>query len=213
MEAVNKFKKFCENVFVAESDDNYNKGDLITLTTKYGKEVECEVFNKVSEKDNKFYYSIVRLEDKSYAERKAEKYQNSSELHQAKSDDYYQKSQEGRDFLVLAEPVKIGHHSEGRHRALIERNHNRMGSCIKEQDIAEEKARKAEYWEIKAKEINLSTPDSLDFYTYKLEQAKEYHIGLKNGSIEKEHSYSVTYANKEVKNLTRKVELAKQLWG
>ena len=56
-------------------------------------------------------------------------------------------------------------------------------------------------------------PESLEFYTYTLEQAKEYHIGLKNGTYQKEHSYSVTYANKKVKDLTRKVELAQKLWG
>lgn len=115
--------------------------------------------------------------------------------------------------MVLAEPIKVGHHSEKRHRALIERNHKRMANCIKENKIAEEKARKAEYWERKAKEINLSMPESLDYFSFKLEEAKKYHKGLKDGSIRKEHSYSVQYANKAVKDLTKKLELAKILWG
>lgn len=210
---MNKFKKYCENVFVAETETKHDKGEIIELTTKYNKIVECEVFNLVATKEDKFYYSIVRIEDQSYAERKANKYSKSANLHQEKSNSWYEKSKEGRDFLVLAEPIKIGHHSENRHRNLINRNHNRMRNCINEQEKAEKIERKAEYWERKAKEINLSMPESLEFYSYELEKAKDYHIGLKNGTYQKEHSYSVTYANKKVKDLTRKVNISQKLWG
>ena len=37
------------------------------------------------------------------------------------------KSNEGSEFLSLGEPIKVGHHSANRHRALIERNWDRMG--------------------------------------------------------------------------------------
>ena len=56
-------------------------------------------------------------------------------------------------------------------------------------------------------------PESLEFYRYKLEKAKERHAGLKNGTIEREHSYSLTYATKDVKELTQKLEIAEKLWG
>jgi len=39
------------------------------------------------------------------------------------------------------------------------------------------------------------------------------HEGLKNGTIERSHSFSLTYAKKEVNELEKKVELAKKLWG
>ena len=146
---MNKFKKYCPNVWVAECDEKHKKGEIITLETQYGKEVECEVYNLVAEKSDKFYYSVVRLEE-NYAARKAEKYRNSQSAHAKKSFEWYQKSQEGAEFLKLAEPIKIGHHSEHRHRALIERNWNRMGNSVKEQESANERARKAEYWEAKA---------------------------------------------------------------
>lgn len=207
------FKKYCENVFVAETEEKHTKGDIIEVTTKYGKEVNCEVYNLVQEASGKFYYSIARIEEKNYAERKAEKYENSANTHSKKSDDWYQKSQEGRDFLVLAEPIKIGHHSEHRHRALIERNFNRMGNSVKESEIADKMEQKAEYWNKKAQEINLSMPESLDFYNFKLDQAQKLHKGLKDGSIPKEHSYSMQYANKQVKELARKVEIANKLWA
>ena len=56
-------------------------------------------------------------------------------------------------------------------------------------------------------------PESIDYFSDRLEKAVAYHEGLKNGSIERKHSYSLTYANKEVKELKKKVEIAKLLWG
>lgn len=207
------FKKYCPNVWVAECDEKHNKGEIITLETQYGKEVYCEIYNLVAEKNNKFYYSIVRLEELSYAERKADKYRNSQALHEAKSHEWHEKSQEGAEFLRLAEPIKIGHHSEHRHRALIERNWNRIGNAVKEEKIADERARKAEYWEAKAEEINLSMPESLEYFSKQLEKAKTRQQGLKNGTIKREHSYSLTYATKAVKDLTAKLEIAQKLWA
>lgn len=209
---MNKFKKYCPNVWVAECDEKHNRGEVITLETQYGKEVECEVYNLVTEKDGKYLYSIVRLEE-SYATRKAEKYRNSEAAHAKKSFDWYEKSQEGAEFLRLAEPIKIGHHSEHRHRALIERNWQRAGNSAKEQKIADERARKAEYWEAKAEEINLSMPESVEYFTAQLEKAKARQKGLKDGTIRREHNYSLTYATKAVKDLTQKLEIAQKLWA
>lgn len=42
------------------------------------------------------------------------------------------------------EPIKVGHHSEGRHRRAIETAHRRMGASIAAQDAADETARRAE---------------------------------------------------------------------
>ena len=208
---MNTFKKYCPNVWIAECDKQYERGEIITLETKYGKEVECEVYNLVLQKNDKYYYSIVRCGE-TYAQRKAEKYRNSANRHQTKSNQYYQASQEGREFLSLGEPIKVGHHSEKRHRALIERNSNRMDKCIEFSNKAEAAERKAEYWESKANEINLSMPESVEYFTNKLDKAVEYHKGLKDGTIERSHSYSLAYANKEVKELKKKVEIAKLLW-
>ena len=210
---MNKFRKYCPNVWVAECDDKYEKGDIIQLETKYGKEIDCEVYNLVAEKNGLYYYSIVKIEENSYAERKAEKYANASVNSQKKQSDWFDKSQEGKEFLSLGEPIKIGHHSEKRHRALIERNWKRIENGVALNDKIEEQKRKAEYWENKANEITLAMPESIEYFSIKLEKAIAYHKGLKDGSIEKEHSYSLTYANKEVKELKKKVEIAKLLWG
>ncbi len=213
---MNKFKKYCPNVWVAECEEEYKKGDVITLETKYGKEVECEVYNFLcytgTKENHNFCYSIVRL-DESYAQKKAEKYANASLKSQAKSQSYYEASQEGKDFLSMGEPIKVGHHSEKAHRALIERNCNRMGKSVELDEKAKEQARKAEYWEMKADEITLANPESIHFYNAKLEKAIELHKFYKENPSKREHSYSLTYANKDVKELKKKVEIAEKLWG
>lgn len=210
---MNRFKKYCPNVWVAECDDECEKGEIIELETKYGKTVECEVYNLVTEKDGKYYYSIVRLEEQTYAQRKAEKYRNSAASRTAKSDSYYEASNEGAEFLSLGEPIKVGHHSEKRHRALIDRNWNRMEKSVEYAEKAKEAESKAEYWENKAEEITLAMPESLEYFKDRLEKAVAYHQGLKYGTIERTHAYSLTYAKKDVNELKNKVEIAELLWG
>ena len=210
---MNKFKKYCPNVWIAECEEEYEKGEIIQLENKYGKEVDCEIYNLILTRNEKFYYSIVRVEEKSYAERKAERYGNAAQNSINKSNERMNAAQEGREFLSLGEPVKVGHHSEHRHRALIERNNNRMDKAMEYYSKAEEQKQKAEYWESKAKDITLAMPECLEYFEYKLEKAIEHQTGLKDGTIPKTHSYSLTYASKDVKELKQKVEIAKLLWG
>lgn len=210
---MNKFKKYCPNVWIAECDEEYEKGEIIELETKYGKTVECEVYNLIAQNSEKHFYSIIRLEEQTYAQRKAERYNNSSENNMAKSNNCYKASLEGREFLALGEPIKVGHHSEKRHRALIERNQNRMEKSMEFSEKAKEAEQKAEYWENKVDEITLAMPESIEYFSNRLEEVIAYHKGLKNGSIEKTHSYSLAYASKDVKELKQKLEIAKKLWG
>jgi hypothetical protein len=48
---MNVYSKFCPNVFLAKCEEKYEKGEVIEVTTKYGKENECIVFNLIYEKD------------------------------------------------------------------------------------------------------------------------------------------------------------------
>lgn len=214
---MNVYAKFCPNVFVAKSTERYEKGDLIEMTTKYGKTHDVEVWNCVGKtKDGYFLYSITRCDGmnaQERAKRKAEKLQNASMRAEKRSNEEWQKSHEGRDFLALAEPIKVGHHSEKRHRALIERNHNRMNKSVEFKKVAETYEQRAKYWESKTEEINLSMPESIEYFEFKLEEAKMKHEGLKNGTIEKSHSFSLTYAKKEVNNMQEKYDLAIRLWS
>lgn len=213
---MNTYAKYCPNVFVAKCTEQHEKGSTIMVTTKYGKENESIVFNLVAQKDGYYYYSIVRADGfnvQEHAARKVERLQNAQANAEKKSNQYYEASQEGKDFLSLGEPIKIGHHSEKRHRALIDRNWNRMGKCVQFSDKAKEYQNRSEYWESKTATINLSMPECLDYYEFKIEQAKEKHEGLKNGTIERSHSFSLTYSKKELNELEKKLVIAKKLWS
>lgn len=118
-----------------------------------------------------------------------------------------------KDFLSLGEPIKVGHHSEKRHRKAIDDAWNNMGKSVEFSDKAAEHERIAKYWEEKANTINLSMPESIDFYEHKLEKAKEYHEGVKSGKYPREHAYTLTYAKKAVNEAQKNYELAKKLWG
>jgi len=213
---MNTYKRYCPNVFVAKCEEEYQKGDTIIVETKYGKENEHTVHNLVGKKDGFFFYSKTRVDGFNSQERAKKKYDkleswaNSADK---KSNEAYEASNEGKDFLSLAEPIKIGHHSEKRHRALIERNHNRMRKSISYSDKAEHYRERAEYWEKLKDKIDLSMPESIEFFKHQLEEAIEYHKGLKDGSIKRDHSYSLTYANKKVKDLKNKYEAAIKLWS
>ena len=213
---MNTYLKFVPNVFLAKCTEKHEKGSTIKVTTQYGKENDCIVFNLMGERDGFFFYSIVRADGfnvQEWAKKKAEKYTNAAANSEKKSTQYYEASNEGREFLSLGEPIKVGHHSEKRHRALIERNHNRMGKSVEFSKKAEEQVSKAEYWASKANTINLSMPESLEYYEFKLTEAKEKHEGLKAGTIPRSHSFSLTYAKKDVNELEKKVSLAKKLWA
>ena len=213
----NTYRKYCPNVFVAQCDHEYKRGDIINVTTKYGKENECEVWNFVGKsREGYFCYSITRtdgFDSRERAAQKVAKLNSWADSAESRRDEWHEKSNEGRDFLSLGEPIKIGHHSEKRHRALIDRNWSRMANAVKEGEKAEAYRARTAYWESLAEEINLSMPESVDFFEVQLEEAIEYHKALKDGSIKRAHSYSLTYANKRVKDLTDKVKTAKMLWS
>lgn len=214
---MNTYSKYCPNVFVAKCEEKHEKGDIIEMTTKYGQTHEAIVFNYLgATKDGQFCYSIVRADGYNVQERakaKAERLQQWAANAEKKSNKYWEASKEGAEFLVLAEPIKIGHHSEKRHRALIERNHNRMAKCVEFSDKSKEYDERSEYWEKQANVINLSMPESIEYFEFELEKAKERHAGIKNGSIKREHSFSLAYAGKAVKELESKLLIAKKLWA
>lgn len=214
---MNTYKKYCANVFVAKCEEKQEKGDSITVTTKYGKENDHIVHNFLGEtRDGHFLYSITREDGYNCQERakaKAERINGYAANANKRSDQFYEASKEGSDFLRLAEPIKIGHHSEKRHRALLDRNWKRMEKCVAESKKATEYERRAEYWESKAKEINLSMPESVEYFQFKLEQAQRTHKFYKDNPDKREHSYSLTYAKKNVNNIQKSLNIALKLWS
>ena len=59
---MNTYSKYVPNVFLAKCSEKHEKGEVIEVTTKYGKENECIVFNLIYERDGFYYYSIVRAD-------------------------------------------------------------------------------------------------------------------------------------------------------
>lgn len=212
----NTYAKYCPNVWVAKCPERHEKGEVIPVTTQYGKDNDSIVFNLVAERDGFFYYSIVRADGYNLQERakaKAERYSNWAASAENKSNQYYKTSHAITENIPMGQPILVGHHSEGRHRRDLEKSWNAMGKSVEFSDKAESHESKAEYWAKKANDINLSMPESVEFYEFKLEQAKEQHEGLKSGKIAKRHSYSLTYAKKDVNELENKLSTAKKLWA
>jgi len=213
---MNTYKKFCPNVFVAQCETEHQRGDIIQVTTKYGKENEHVVHNLVGRREGMFFYSITRadgLSNQDRAKQRVERLNSMAESANKKGENWQEKSNEGRDFLSLGEPIKVGHHSEKRHRALIDRNWKRMSNAMDEFKKADTYRERTAYWDAMAKKTDLSMPESVEFFEIQLEEAKAYHKAVKDGNIPKEHSFSLAYANKKVKDLTEKHRLAVLLWA
>lgn len=213
---MNTFAKFAPNVFVAKCPEMHEKGEIIILTSKYGKEIEVEIHNLVKQNEDAYFYSFIRcdgMDRQKRAEQKAQRYQDVAHNAMTRSHQYFEAANEGHEFLRLGEPIKIGHHSEKRHRALLERNHQRMKKSVEEMQKAESYEDKIAYWEKMAGKIDLSMPESLEFFKFELAKAKEKHKELKANPEKRSHAFSLTYAKKAVNDLEKKVKLAELLWA
>lgn len=213
---MNTYHKFAPNVFLAKCEEKHEKGETIVIETKYGKENESIVFNLISEREGFYYYSIVRADGfnvQEWAKNKAERYAGYAIAADKKSTEYFNASNRHADFLSLGEPIKVGHHSERGHRKILEQANSNMGKCVEFSNKAEERQAKSDYWAERTDTINLSMPESIDFYEHKLEVAKEYHEGVKSGKYPRSHMYTLTYAKKDVNEAQKNYDLAVRLWG
>ena len=214
---MNTYRKYCPNVFVAQCEEKHEKGEIITIETKYGKEIENEVHNFLGKtRDGFFLHSITRVDGFNSQERaksKADKLNGYASNAEKRSKQHYEASNEGKDFLALGEPIKVGHHSERRHRKLIEQNWARMGKSVAESDKAKEYERRAEYWDKMASKIDLSMPDSLEYFEFELDKANKKHKFLLDNPGKRPHGMSLQYSNKSVKEMKEKINTAIRLWG
>ncbi|MBO7322159.1 MAG: DUF3560 domain-containing protein [Bacteroidales bacterium] len=213
---MNSYYKFAPNVYLAKCEEKHERGDIIPVTTKYGKENDSVVYNLIFERDGFYYYSIVRADGynvQERARRKAERYEQAAANADRRSEAYYEKSNKDADFLSLGEPIKVGHHSEGRHRRMIEDAWRNTGKFVEEANKANAYRSKADGWERHTEDINLSMPESIDYYADKLEKATEYHQGVKSGKYPRTHAYTLTYAKNAVNEAKKNLDMAKRLWG
>ena len=214
----NILKKYSSSpkTFVLETENNYNKDDIVKYTTRYGKEIELIIYKLVKSNEDKNYYSYIRSDGKnrkSILESRIEKRKNWAKSNEIKSNQYWKASKEGADFLSLGEPIKIGHHSEKRHRALIERNAKRMDKSVEYSKIAENHECTASNIEDKLQnELPIDYHDCIFEVSEVLNQAKELHLFYKKNPDKREHSFSLSYAKKKVNDLERRLKIANNLW-
>lgn len=213
---MNTFVKYCPNVWVAKCSEKHEKGEVIILTTKHGKEIENVVWNFLGEKDGCFLYSITRadgFDHQARAQAKADRYQDWADAAHRRSDEAFERSNKAVEHIPFGQPILVGHHSEGSHRAALKRSWAAMDKSVEEMNKAEAHESKAAYWERMAGKIDLSMPESIEYFAAKLEKAKEYHEGLKSGKYPRQHSYSLTYAKKAVNEAQSNYDTAVKLWG
>ena len=99
-EIKNTYAKYCPNVWVAKCPEKHEKGEVIPVTTQYGKDNECIVFNCVGQKMALLLLNCSGgwLQCTGRAKAKAERYSQWAASAEKKSTQYYEASNEGRDF-------------------------------------------------------------------------------------------------------------------
>lgn len=208
------FKKYCAGVYVMKSAEVFNHGDETVVDTKWGGHAVVQVWKKLGTyPDGEFAYSVTRDDGKCAKERllaKAAKREEWAASAERKSDAYYEKSNEHRDFLSLAEPIKVGHHSEKRHRKIIDQSWNNMGKSVAMHDKAQDHASKAEGLKAVAeKNIFIDTPDCLPQLAAQIATVEEYIAAAKAAKAER---FTITNAQANLRRYKKRLETAKKLW-
>ena len=126
------------------------------------------------------------------------------------SNEYYAKSNKDRDFLSLCEPIKVGHHSEKRHRKIIEQAQNNATKCYQAMDKADEYKAQAEDIQRKIdKEINIDSPESLDQLKERVSELEAKRQEIKA----REHkAFELSNLGSNIRRYKERLETAKKLW-
>lgn len=105
--------------------------------------MEVEVWNLIDSlpEKNIYLYSYTRLDGfnrQEWAQRKAaERIAKWAASAEKRGEEYRKRSNKDSEFLKLGEPIKVGHHSERRHRKAIDDAHKNFGKYIEESENAE----------------------------------------------------------------------------
>ena len=211
----NTFKKYTAGVYAMLSeDDNLQHGDAATIETRHGKEVNVTVWKKLGKhRDGGTMYSVTRddgIDRKEWLKRKVERQQNAALRQEKNMADYHAKSRKHADFLSLGEPVKVGHHSERRHRKIIDDAWNNMGKSVAAADKAERHQDKAETLEQRLKrDINLDTPESVEFLTQRVADLEAQREAIKANPHE---GWEVSNLGATIRRYKERLDTARVLW-
>lgn len=87
-----------------------------------------------------------------------------------------------------------------------------MGKSVAESEKAQAYRNKAEYRESKANKIDLSMPESIEYYGYLVEKETNNVEKIKaTPKDQRAHGYVLTYASKALKEAKEKLETARKL--
>ena len=120
-----------------------------------------------------------------YEQRQADKkarYEQYAENAKARSNEAYKRADLSEDVsgIPMGQPILVGHHSEGRHRAMIKRAHAAMDKCVTEQKKAEYYAQKAA--NIGTGGISSDDPEAIAKLTEKLEELQQLQDFMKRAN-------------------------------
>ena len=87
--------------------------------------------------------AFTRVDYDQAQESKAERYSERAAKAEARADGYYKRSQDLVGGIPLGQPILVGHHSEKRHRATVEKSHRAMHKSIDESRKADQLKMKA----------------------------------------------------------------------
>lgn len=210
---MNTYKKYL-GAFVMESKQKFSHGDEAVITTQRGKEIHVIVWKEVAKlRDGGFYYTVIREDGLTKAEflkRKAEKRREWADSAAKKSDTFYERSNKDSDFLSLAEPIKVGHHSEKRHRSIIEQANNNMKKCVEFEEKSKDHLEKYETLKSRANnDLSLDNPDCIDKIYDRLRLAEIKKAEAKKNS---ENSCIMNNRNSEIRRWKKALENAEKLW-
>lgn len=222
-----KFKKLAPNAWVLESPERLEIGKVAYAQNKYGKDVGVIPFKELvrqtrynanNEVSYFWFYSYIREDGKNVqtrAKERAEKYAKWAKISEEESQRLVDQvfTSENKAFFSLGQPILVGHHSEKRHRRFLKSIDDKMRKSWEFSNKAKEHEYRIKHWESMQDTVNLGMPESLEYYEVSLELAKEHHQFLKDNPKERDHDYSLTYANKKVKELKKLYDLAVYLWG
>ena len=213
-----QFKKYTAGVYCLASETRHERGDEVCVPTRRGKEVEVTIWKHLFSKNGVHYYSYTRNDGINSSERlqtKAEKHRERAEKASTRSDQFQEKANEHKDFLSLAEPIKVGHHSEKRHRRIIEQAQNNASKCIAEMKKASELLDRAEGAEAASEKIFIDTPDCLPRLREKLNKLVAFQEDAKARRKAGEDVPHFVTANNgaNIRRVKKQLETAERLWS
>jgi len=212
-----QFRKYTAGVYCLEAEQQFNHGDVVTVPTRRGKEVEVTIWKHLFTKNGVSYHSYIRCDGINSGERlqtKAEKHRERAAKASAQSDHYYEKSNEHRDFLSLGEPIKVGHHSEKRHRRIIEQANTNMGKSVEASKKADELLERAAGAEAASDNIFIDTPECLPRLREKLDRLVAFQEKAKAQRKAGEDVPHFVTANNgaNIRRVKKQLDAARKLW-